>query len=186
MVAHVPHQMEWHLSFVHPFLSRLQRSPDSDGRFGNLGCMAYFNGQWLQLPWSPEWVPVNIMAKELVPILLSCAVWDRPISKKRVEFRCDNRNLVDAFTKGSSKEGMVMYLLRSLWFFTAVFDIDITASHTKYISRPPVQKQFKEIPSNEPTSIPNTNTNPTRSLQCNQIGHLLYFSTTFVKSSKPI
>ena len=49
--------------------------------------------------------------------------------KARVESRCDNRSLVDAITKGSSKEDMVMHLLRNLWFFTAAFDIEITASH---------------------------------------------------------
>ena len=50
-------------------------------------------------------------------------------SKKRVEFRCDNHSLVDAVTKGSSRENMVMHLLKCLWFLTAVFDIYITASH---------------------------------------------------------
>jgi len=53
----------------------------------------------------------------------------RLISKKRIEFRCDNHSLVDAITKGSSREDMVMHLLRCLWFFTAVFNIHITASH---------------------------------------------------------
>jgi len=96
---------------------------------GTWGCGACFNGQRFQLPWSPEWIPVNIMAKELVPIVLSCAVWSRLISKKRIEFRCDNCSLVDAITKGSSREDMVMHLLRCLWFFTVVFDIHITASH---------------------------------------------------------
>jgi len=27
---------------------------------GTWGCGACFNGQWFQLPWSPEWIPVNI------------------------------------------------------------------------------------------------------------------------------
>ena len=70
---------------------------------GTWGCGAYFNGQWFQLPWSPDWEPVNIMAKELVPIALGCAVWGSVISKRSVEFRCDNRSLVDAISKGSSK-----------------------------------------------------------------------------------
>ena len=62
-------------------------------------------------------------------IVLSYAVWDKLLSKQRLKFRCDNHSLVDAITKGSSKEEMVMHLLRNLWFFTAVFDIEITASH---------------------------------------------------------
>ena len=93
---------------------------------GTWGCEAYFNGQWFQLPWSPEWGPINIMDKELV---LSCAVWGSIISKSTVEFRCDNRSLVDAILKGLSREGAVMHLLRCLWFFTAVHDTHAMASH---------------------------------------------------------
>ena len=61
--------------------------------------------------------------------MLSCAVWGRSLAKQSVEFRCDNHSLVDAIAKGSSKQNMVMHLLRSLWLFTAIFDIDVTASH---------------------------------------------------------
>ena len=70
------------------------------------------------------------MAKEMVPIVLSCAALGKLLSKQKVEFRCDNRSLVDAITKGSSKKGMVMHLHKSLWFFPTLFDIEITASHT--------------------------------------------------------
>jgi len=37
---------------------------------GSWGCGAYFTGRWFQLPWSAM---IGIMAKELVPIVLSCA-----------------------------------------------------------------------------------------------------------------
>ena len=50
--------------------------------------------------------PINLMAKEIVPIGLSCAVWDSIISKRTVEFRYDNHTLVDAISKGSSREGI--------------------------------------------------------------------------------
>ena len=69
------------------------------------------------------------MAKELVPIVLSCAVWGPLLSGTRVEFRCDNSSVVDSVNKGSSKEPTVMHLLRCLWFFSAYFNIKITASH---------------------------------------------------------
>ena len=69
------------------------------------------------------------MAKELVPIIISCAVWGKSLAKKRVEFQCDNQSLVTAINKGTAKDTLVMHLLRCLWFFTALFDIDITATH---------------------------------------------------------
>jgi len=69
------------------------------------------------------------MAKELIPILLSCVVWGSTVSRKKVEFKCDNLALVEAINKGSSKDSMVMHLLRCLWFFTAYFNISIRATH---------------------------------------------------------
>ena len=42
---------------------------------GSWGCGAQFRDQWFQYAWSAEWSTVGIMAKELVPIVLGCAVW---------------------------------------------------------------------------------------------------------------
>ena len=69
------------------------------------------------------------MANVLVPILLSCAVWSRMLTKRKIEFKCDNWSVVEAVKKGSSKDTMAMHLLRCLWFLTAIFDIQITVSH---------------------------------------------------------
>ena len=96
---------------------------------GSWGCGALFETQWFQLAWSTEWIRMDIMAKELVPIVLSCAVWGPLILRKKLEFKCDNHSLVDAINKGSSKEPMVMHLLRCLWFFSAFFEVSVKASH---------------------------------------------------------
>lgn len=96
---------------------------------GSWGCGAHFNGKWIQLPWPADWAPISIMAKELVPIVLSCAVWSRMLSNRKIEFKCDNRSVVEAVKKGSSKDTMTMHLLRCLWFLTAIFDIQITVLH---------------------------------------------------------
>ena len=95
---------------------------------GSWGCGALFN-LWFQLQWSTEWKPMNIMAKELVPIVLSCAVWGPLLPRKILEFKCDNQGLVEAINKGSSKEPVVMHLLRCLWFFSAFFEITIRAAY---------------------------------------------------------
>ena len=41
---------------------------------GSWGCGAFWEGQWLQWCWLPEWTHHNIMVKELVPIVLRCVV----------------------------------------------------------------------------------------------------------------
>ena len=91
------------------------------------GCGAFFQGSWFQWQWPAEWVPIPIMAKELVPIVLSCAVWQLAYSP--VLFRCDNTAVVTAVQKGTAKDELVMHLLRCLWFFTAYYDTTITIEH---------------------------------------------------------
>ena len=75
---------------------------------GFWGCGAVFESQWMQLAWSKEWAWMDIMAKEFMPIVLSCAVWGPLLSGSNVEFKCDNSSVMDSITKGSSKELMVI------------------------------------------------------------------------------
>ena len=71
----------------------------------------------------------GIMAKELVPIILSCIVWWTLLTRKEVLFQCENLSLVTVINKGYSKDKTVMHLLHCLWFFVAYFDIVISAAH---------------------------------------------------------
>ena len=38
------------------------------------GCGAVFQGRLLQWKWPAQWMPMNIMAKEMVQVVLSCSV----------------------------------------------------------------------------------------------------------------
>ena len=96
---------------------------------GSWGFGAVFASFWFQLPWPRKWSSVNIMAKKLVPIIISCAVWGPLLKQRSNKFHCYNEGLVAVINKGSSKGVVVMHLLRCLWFFTAVFDIHITATY---------------------------------------------------------
>ena len=70
------------------------------------------------------------MAKEMVLVMLSCAVWGSDISRKSVCFQCDNHSVVVALNKGSAKEPTVMHLLlQSLLFFVAYYNIYLTVTH---------------------------------------------------------
>jgi len=98
-----------------PWLSDVHIKTDASGSWG---CGALFNNLWFQLQWSTEQKQIDIMAKELTPIVLSCAIGGPLLPRKILEFKCDNQGLVDAINKGSSKEPVVMHLLRCLWFFS--------------------------------------------------------------------
>ena len=84
---------------------------------GHWRCGACFASQWLQHAWSPEWVDVSIMVKELVPSfsvhLSGAQCWPDHIQFSTV---------VEAVNKGSFKDQMVLHLLRCP---QALFDIFI-------------------------------------------------------------
>ena len=69
------------------------------------------------------------MVKELVPIVLSCAVWGRKLSGSRVLIECDNSSVVAAVNNHYTRDQIAMHLLCSLWFFVAYFDIDFKCKH---------------------------------------------------------
>ncbi len=96
---------------------------------GSWGCGGFLNGLWFQWQWPATWSPLAIMAKELVPIVIACAIWGHHLKHKVVLFQCDNMSVVAAVQKGSSKETFVMHLLRCLWFFTAYYDIALHIEH---------------------------------------------------------
>ena len=75
----------------------------------DLGAVAaFFEGDWIQLPWNNSWIPVGIMAKELAPILLSIAVWGTRLAKKQVLIQCDNMSVVQALSKRSDCNAFIM------------------------------------------------------------------------------
>ena len=69
-----------------------------------------------------------------MPTVVSCAVWGTLLQHNNTKFHCDNQGVVAAIYKGSSKDKIVMHLIRCLWFFMAVFDIHITATYVAGIS----------------------------------------------------
>ena len=131
---------------------------------GTWGCGAVFHTQWFQWQWPKEWSPVAIMVKELVPVVLACAVWGPQLTQTTVLFQCDNTGVVAAVQKGTSKEKHVMHLLRCLWFFTAHYNIVLTIEHlagvlnsaAEHLSRNSVQSFFLSTPQASllPTPLP--------------------------------
>jgi len=81
-----------------------------------------------------EWHSIDIMTKELVPVIPACAVWGSHLQYKAVWFQCDSSAVVAALQKGSAKEKHVMHLLRSLCFFMAFYDINLQSAHISGVS----------------------------------------------------
>ena len=128
---------------------------------GSWGCGALFNNLWFQLHWSTEWKPIDIMARELCYRLKLCCLGPL-LPRKILEFNCSIQGLVEAIAKGSSKEPVVMHLLRCLWFFSAFLEITIRAAHIPGALNTPADKLSGNQAAQFLCSYPNASHIPTQ------------------------
>ena len=97
---------------------------------GCWGCGAFSSeGLWFQFRWPEVWAGVHITVKELLPIVVACAVWGHGWKGKTIRCRCDNAAVVAILKSGSSKDGLAMHLMRCLFFFTAYHQLCLSPEH---------------------------------------------------------
>ena len=100
---------------------------DASGRWG---CGAFTEeGEWFQFCWPASWADVHITAKELLPIVVACAVWGHKWRGATVRCLCDNAAVVAIVRSGTSKDSLVMHLMRCLFFFTASHQLLLLPHH---------------------------------------------------------
>ena len=129
---------------------------------GSWGCGAHWQNLWFQHPWDDTTRHHNITVKELIPIVISVAIWGESWANKTVLCRCDNEAVVSILTTGTSKEKDAMALLRCLFFFAAHFNIHLTSTHiagatnslADALSRNHSQKFFHSLPQANPSPTP--------------------------------
>ena len=76
-----------------------------------------------------SWGTVDILAKELLPIVIAAAIWGKAWRGCTVLCICDNAVVVALINAGYCKHQTAMHLLRCLFFIAAHFDFDIFAHH---------------------------------------------------------
>ncbi len=98
---------------------------------GNWGCGAYGEEAWFQFQWPPSMLRCHITIKELIPVVLAAAMWGHLWEGKSVRFRCDNVAVVAILRSGTSKDELIMHVMRCLAFITARFNFVVSASHIR-------------------------------------------------------
>ena len=93
------------------------------------GAAAPDTGQCFQVEWPDSWECVHIAAKEMVPVVISVAVWGCQWAGQQVLIRSDNMPVVQALTTRSARDPLLMHLLRCLHFFPASRQIGTLARH---------------------------------------------------------
>ena len=77
---------------------------------------------------------MNICVQELLPIVVSCAVWGSDMAGCHIRCLCDNAAVVVMINKHTSKHPMAMHLLRCLFCICARSNIALSAEHIAGIS----------------------------------------------------
>ena len=94
---------------------------------GAYGCGAVCDSfGWFKLAWPG---PASITVKELVPVVLASAVWGPYWSGLHICFHSDNSAVVALLRSLTSRDHVIMHLIRCLSFFAALFRFDFTAAH---------------------------------------------------------
>ena len=101
---------------------------------GTWGCAAFWDTCWFALPWEGTWEDVHITIKELLPIVLACAIWGKYWKGQRLVCYCDNAVVVAIINSGSSKKPLAMHLMRLLFFVSAH---NKAMAYNILVSRPP-------------------------------------------------
>ena len=128
--------LQWWRSFIVGWNGvsawREQREPSirmASDASGSWGCGAWYENLWFSLQWPEAARELSIAAKELLPILIACAVWGPRWAKRRVHCLCDNEAVVAVLKSRTSKHPHLMHLLRCLFFFEACYDLEISCTH---------------------------------------------------------
>jgi hypothetical protein len=136
LTAEFKSDLHWWASFLPRWNSRSivpQEDPSHEvtsDASGGWGCGAVTNtGQWFQVQWPESWSEINIAVKEMVPVVISVAIWGREWAKSLLSVKTDNMAVVHALTAGTAKDPLLMHLLCCLHFFTATGQIGIRARH---------------------------------------------------------
>lgn len=128
---------------------------------GSFGCGALWEFRWLQLQWPQscredfvQLTEASITLKELLPVVIACAVWGREWQNSSVLVHCDNVGAVSLINSGYSRVPAIMHLLRCLFFIRAFFKLTLWAVHipgrenalADAISRNNLDFLFSQIP----------------------------------------
>ena len=130
---------------------------------GTGGCGAFTStGQWFRCEWRGAWENEHITAKELLPVVIACALWGRRWQGQAIQCYCDNAAVVSIIRTGWSKHDLSMHLMRSLSLFTAKQAISIIVDHipgknnvaADAISRGNLPLFFQQVPGAERVQTP--------------------------------
>jgi hypothetical protein len=95
----------------------------------SLGYAAVFGRLWFMGQWPLPWKSFSIAFLELFPIVSALCVWASSFANKCIVLHTDNMSIVDIINSQSSKDSLIMYLVRRLVVITLHNNILFHAVH---------------------------------------------------------
>ena len=86
---------------------------------GSWGCGAWCDTQWFQREWDPVLLDLPIVVKELLPIVLACAVWGPQWGARCMVIHCDNQAVMASLRSRTSRHTHCLHMMRALVFVEA-------------------------------------------------------------------
>ena len=106
--------------------AKFQVTSDASGWWG---CGAWFQSSWFQFQWPTGAEHHHIAFKELLAVVMACAIWGGDWYGSQVSCRCDNQAAVQAIASRSCRDPSMMHLLRCLFFLEAHFQLEVVAAY---------------------------------------------------------
>ena len=106
---------------------------------GSIGFGGSLQGKWFQGHWPPHmrlnWEQgISIEWQELFPIVVACSIWHPFLSRKHLQFKCDNQSVVSIINSGHCKVPRVTELVRKLGLLSMPHNFLVQARHVPGVS----------------------------------------------------
>lgn len=131
---------------------------------GSKGYAAVYGHYWVAGPFPDSWDDYHITVKELYPIVLALSIWGHTLTNRRLRFHTDNQACVHIINSQTSKDNLIMRLVRCLVTTSLKHNILFRAEHVPgrhnlipdLLSRFQFQKARQVAPwlNSAPTAIP--------------------------------
>ena len=96
---------------------------------GLWGCGGYVAKDWFQYKWLVHHQGLSIASKELIPVVISAAIFGKQWSGKVLNFMVDNLAVVQLLQAIYSRDIHLMHLIRLLVLLASYFNFWFTATH---------------------------------------------------------
>ena len=95
----------------------------------HMGFGACYGSKWLQAKFPPSWQQYHITILELFPIFVLISMFGRLMRNANIMFHCDNEAVTAIINKQSSKDPIIMNIMRPLILQLVEHNINLRSKH---------------------------------------------------------